>query len=112
MFGRHAASVNNTHHHLDAARLLPPLSASTLRCSLQGLSMVSTPPTPTTDTAASGSAPATASAPLSQDQFNAYVQSTYGRYPLTIVRGEGCKLFDSNGKVCGHVCVERWVWSL
>ena len=56
--------------------------------------MVSTPPTPTAD------ASATASAPLSQDQFNAYVQSTYGRYPLTIVRGEGCKLFDSNGKVC------------
>lgn len=50
--------------------------------------MVSTPPKPSTS-----------SAPLTQDQFNAYVQSTYGRYPLTIVRGEGCKLFDSNGKV-------------
>ncbi|CAM9303961.1 unnamed protein product [Pylaiella littoralis] len=57
----------------------------------QGVSMVSTSPKP-----ASGST--TASAPFSQDQFNAYVQSTYGRYPLTIVRGEGCKLFDSNGK--------------
>lgn len=53
-----------------------------------------TPPVPTG---------ATASVPLSQDQFNAYVQSTYGRYPLTIVRGEGCKLFDSNGKVRGPV---------
>lgn len=42
----------------------------------------------------------TASVPLTQDQFNAYVQSTYGRYPLTIVRGDGCKLFDSDGKVC------------
>lgn len=51
--------------------------------------MVSTPPKPT----------GTASAPLTQDQFDAYVQSTYGRYPLTIVRGDGCKLYDSNGKV-------------
>lgn len=50
-----------------------------------------TPPVPKGST--------TASVPLSQDTFNAYVQSTYGRYPLTIVGGEGCKLFDSNGKV-------------
>lgn len=58
----------------------------------QGVSMVSTPATPPTPSN-------TASAPLTQDQFNAFVQSTYGRYPLTIVRGDGCKLFDSNGKV-------------
>lgn len=38
-------------------------------------------------------------AQLSQDQFNAFVQNTYGRYPLTIVRGDGCKLYDSDGKV-------------
>ncbi|CAM9821097.1 unnamed protein product [Ectocarpus sp. 6 AP-2014] len=58
--------------------------------SSQAFSMVSTPPTPSTTS--------TSSAPLTQDQFNAYVQNTYGRYPLTIVRGEGCKLFDSDGK--------------
>ncbi|CAB1114234.1 unnamed protein product [Ectocarpus sp. CCAP 1310/34] len=58
--------------------------------SSQALSMVSTPPTPSTAS--------TSSAPLTQDQFNTYVQNTYGRYPLTIVRGEGCKLFDSDGK--------------
>ncbi|CAN0129308.1 unnamed protein product, partial [Ectocarpus sp. 13 AM-2016] len=58
--------------------------------SSQVFSMVSTPPTPSTAS--------TSSAPLTQDQFNAYVQNTYGRYPLTIVRGEGCKLFDSDGK--------------
>ncbi|CAM9329702.1 unnamed protein product [Scytosiphon promiscuus] len=60
------------------------------RVGSQGVTMVSTPPKPAAST--------TASAPLSQDQFNAYVQNTYGRYPLTIVRGEGCKLFDSDGK--------------
>lgn len=38
-------------------------------------------------------------AQLSQDQFNAFVQNTYGRYPLTIIRGDGCKLYDSDGKV-------------
>lgn len=58
--------------------------------------MVSTSPQPSSDSST------TASAPFSQDQFNAYVQSTYGRYPLTIVRGEGCTLFDSNGKVRGQ----------
>lgn len=60
--------------------------------------MVSTPTPPVPTGSASTS---TASVPLSQDEFNAYVQSTYGRYPLTIVGGEGCKLFDSNGKVFG-----------
>ncbi|CAM9136607.1 unnamed protein product [Ascophyllum nodosum] len=44
------------------------------------------------------SAPNTGTAPLTHDQFNAFVQNTYGRYPLTIVRGDGCKLFDSDGK--------------
>ncbi|CAM9506460.1 unnamed protein product [Discosporangium mesarthrocarpum] len=40
----------------------------------------------------------TSSAPVSREQFDSYVQSTYGRYPLTIVRGEGCKLYDTDGK--------------
>ena len=30
--------------------------------------------------------------------FDSSVQKTYGRYPLTIVRGEGCTLYDEDGK--------------
>lgn len=30
--------------------------------------------------------------------FEEYVQKTYGRYPLTIVSGDGCTLTDSDGK--------------
>ena len=30
--------------------------------------------------------------------FETYVQKTYGRYPLTIKRGEGCRLFDEDDK--------------
>lgn len=30
--------------------------------------------------------------------FEKYVQKTYGRYPLTIVSGQGCKLKDDTGK--------------
>jgi acetylornithine/N-succinyldiaminopimelate aminotransferase len=30
--------------------------------------------------------------------FENYVMKTYGRYPLTIVKGEGCKLTDKDGK--------------
>ena len=29
---------------------------------------------------------------------NRNVMNTYGRYPLTISHGKGCKLYDSNGK--------------
>lgn len=30
--------------------------------------------------------------------FETFVQKTYGRYPLTITHGKGCKLYDENGK--------------
>lgn len=30
--------------------------------------------------------------------FEKYVQKTYGRYPLTIAKGEGCTLTDTSGK--------------
>ena len=33
-----------------------------------------------------------------QDNFNAYVMNTYWRFPLAIEKGEGCKLWDSEGK--------------
>lgn len=33
-----------------------------------------------------------------QDTFNRYVMNTYGRFPVTIAKGEGCKLWDTEGK--------------
>ena len=35
---------------------------------------------------------------FSQDHFNAYVMNTYGRFPVAIEKGEGCKLWDTEGK--------------
>lgn len=32
------------------------------------------------------------------DKFNQYVMNTYGRFPIAIDRGEGCYLWDTNGK--------------
>ncbi|MBR8829149.1 MAG: aspartate aminotransferase family protein [Gomphosphaeria aponina SAG 52.96 = DSM 107014] len=32
------------------------------------------------------------------DGFNAYVMNTYGRFPLAIERGEGCRLWDTEGR--------------
>jgi acetylornithine aminotransferase len=31
------------------------------------------------------------------DEFNRYVMPTYGRFPLAIARGEGCRLWDTDG---------------
>lgn len=67
----------------------------------QVTSMVASPPVGTSS-----------SAPVTQDEFNAVVQSTYGRYPLTIVRGDGCKLFDSNGKVSMHPSIHPQVLNI
>ncbi|MBF2056293.1 MAG: aspartate aminotransferase family protein [Cyanobacterium sp. T60_A2020_053] len=33
-----------------------------------------------------------------QDTFNRYVMNTYGRFPVTMTKGEGCKLWDTEGK--------------
>lgn len=33
-----------------------------------------------------------------RDTFNTYVMNTYGRFPITIDRGKGCKLWDTDGK--------------
>ncbi len=33
-----------------------------------------------------------------QDQFNTYVMNTYGRFPIAIEKGSGCKLWDTEGK--------------
>ena len=35
---------------------------------------------------------------FSQDNFNKYVMNTYGRFPVAIEKGEGCKLWDVEGK--------------
>merc|ERR1719486_228933 len=35
---------------------------------------------------------------VSREQFDEVVQKTYGRYPVTIVRGSGCELEDDTGK--------------
>jgi len=35
---------------------------------------------------------------FSQDTFNQYVMNTYGRFPVAIEKGEGCKLWDTEDK--------------
>lgn len=40
-----------------------------------------------------------ASAPSSPSaDFDQYVMTTYGRYPITLDRGEGCRVWDTNGR--------------
>ena len=38
------------------------------------------------------------SIPFSQDHFNRSVMNTYGRFPIAIDKGEGCRLWDTEGK--------------
>ena len=35
---------------------------------------------------------------FNRDQFNNSVMNTYGRFPIAIDRGEGCRLWDTNGQ--------------
>jgi acetylornithine aminotransferase len=35
---------------------------------------------------------------FNQDTFNTYVMNTYGRFPVTIEKGSGCRLWDTDGK--------------
>jgi acetylornithine/N-succinyldiaminopimelate aminotransferase len=35
---------------------------------------------------------------FNQEQFNTYVMNTYGRFPVAINKGEGCRLWDTKGK--------------
>lgn len=37
--------------------------------------------------------------PFDTAEFDHYVMTTYGRFPLTLVRGEGCRVWDDRGKV-------------
>ncbi len=40
----------------------------------------------------------TASTGFDQESFNTYVMNTYGRFPIAIAKGEGCRLWDTEGK--------------
>jgi acetylornithine aminotransferase len=42
--------------------------------------------------------PATNVAPDAIAEFNQYVMNTYARFPIALERGEGCRVWDSNGK--------------
>jgi acetylornithine/N-succinyldiaminopimelate aminotransferase len=35
---------------------------------------------------------------FSQDEFNSHVMTTYGRFNLALIKGEGCTVWDTNGK--------------
>lgn len=38
------------------------------------------------------------SSPFSSESFDRYVMSTYGRFPLALERGEGCRVWDTKGR--------------
>jgi acetylornithine/N-succinyldiaminopimelate aminotransferase len=40
----------------------------------------------------------TASSPFDRDSFNTYVMNTYGRFPIAIEKGKGCRLWDTEGQ--------------
>ena len=35
---------------------------------------------------------------FSQDEFNSHVMTTYGRFNLALIKGEGCTVWDTEGK--------------
>ena len=37
-------------------------------------------------------------AAFSSDNFNGSVMNTYGRFPVAMEKGEGCRLWDTDGK--------------
>lgn len=41
---------------------------------------------------------ANSSNPFDKEEFNTYVMNTYGRFPIAIERGEGCRLWDTEGR--------------
>ncbi|WP_026079777.1 aspartate aminotransferase family protein [Spirulina subsalsa] len=40
----------------------------------------------------------TGNSPFEIDRFNTYVMNTYGRFPIALERGEGCRVWDTDGK--------------
>ncbi|MFM6192293.1 MAG: aspartate aminotransferase family protein [Planktothrix sp.] len=41
---------------------------------------------------------ASVTSPFSIDEFNTHVMNTYARFPIALDRGEGCRVWDTNGK--------------
>jgi acetylornithine/N-succinyldiaminopimelate aminotransferase len=44
------------------------------------------------------STPITPPAPFDVEQFDRYVMTTYGRFPIALTKGEGCRVWDSEGR--------------
>ncbi len=44
------------------------------------------------------SAETTVGQPFSPEEFDTHVMKTYGRFPLALERGEGCRVWDTDGK--------------
>ncbi|MEM9450086.1 MAG: aspartate aminotransferase family protein [Cyanobacteria bacterium P01_E01_bin.6] len=42
--------------------------------------------------------PTPSTSPYCTDDFDRVVMGTYGRFPITLVRGQGCRVWDDNGK--------------
>ncbi|MBD2260612.1 aspartate aminotransferase family protein [Pseudanabaena sp. FACHB-2040] len=42
--------------------------------------------------------PATGTTPFSPQQFDAHVMTTYGRFPIALERGRGCRVWDTEGR--------------
>ena len=51
-----------------------------------------------TQTAIFQDSPSTASTEFNRDRFDHSVMQTYGRFPIAIAKGEGCRLWDTEGK--------------
>jgi acetylornithine/N-succinyldiaminopimelate aminotransferase len=41
---------------------------------------------------------ANSSTPFDREEFDTYVMNTYGRFPIAIEKGEGCRLWDTEGR--------------
>ena len=50
------------------------------------------------ETLVSPSTMAPLAAPFTQAEFDDYVMTTYGRFPLTLERGSGCRVWDDQGR--------------
>ncbi len=48
--------------------------------------------------AASGAEPSEETRFRRRNEFDSFVQNTYARYPMTVERGKGCRLYDDTGK--------------
>lgn len=42
--------------------------------------------------------PSGTTTPFTPDEFNTHVMNTYGRFPIALERGEGCRVWDTDGQ--------------